>query len=57
LQSKKDCPRPLECAVWQVADAPDPQQAVPAQQFAPHAIDPAEQLHCPPEHVCPAAQA
>jgi hypothetical protein len=46
----------LEWAVWHVADAADPQHAVPSQQNVPHAI-PAEQLHCPPEHVSPAAQA
>jgi len=56
LQSKYCCPSPLECAVLQVVDAPDPQHAVPSQQNVPHAIPP-EQLHCPPEHVSPAAQA
>ena len=38
MQSKKSCPRPFPCAVWQVAELPEPQQPVPAQQFAAHAV-------------------
>ncbi len=36
LQSKKSCPRPFECAVWQTGAVSGPQHALPAQQVPPH---------------------
>jgi hypothetical protein len=38
VQSKKSFPSPFPWAVLQVAELPVPQQPVPAQQFAAHAV-------------------
>jgi hypothetical protein len=52
VQSKKSWPRPFPCAVWQVAELPEPQQPVPAQQFVAHAFGVAPgQAQLPPWQV------
>jgi hypothetical protein len=47
LQSKKVCPCPLSCSIWQ----PVRQQPSPAGQQVPPQVRPVVQTQVPPEHV------
>ena len=49
LQSKKVCPCPLSCWIWQ----PVPQHALPAAQQVPPHVRPLVQAQAPPVHACP----
>jgi hypothetical protein len=55
LQSKKVWPRPFECWVWQAVLLL--QQAVPAQQLAPHVWAGSGQAQLPAAHPWPVGQA